>query len=114
MDKERPKAFYDLLKLSSLGLEMGAAVVIGLLMGTWLDRQFGTEPWLTFVFLGFGLVAAGKAVYRAVRKGLSEEAFEEARQEAEQEAGQVADQVAGPNAGPKAGKEARQDDGREQ
>jgi ATP synthase protein I len=110
MDKERPKAFYDLLKLSSLGLEMGAAVVIGLLMGTWLDRQFGTEPWLTFVFLGFGLVAAGKAVYRAVRKGLSEEAFEEARQEAEQEAGQGTGQVAGPNAG----KEARQDDGREQ
>ena len=106
MDKERPKAFYDLLKLSSLGLEMGAAVVIGLLMGTWLDRQFGTEPWLTFVFLGFGLVAAGKSVYRAVRKGLSEEAFEEARQEA--------GQVAGPKAGPNSGKETGQDDGREQ
>ena len=106
MDKERPKAFYDLLKLSSLGLEMGAGVIIGLLMGTWLDRQFGTEPWLTFVFLGFGLVAAGKAVYRAIRKGLSEEAFEEARQEAEQEAG--------PNAGPNAGKETGQGDGREQ
>jgi ATP synthase protein I len=106
MDKERPKAFYDLLKLSSLGLEMGAAVVIGLLMGVWLDRQFGTEPWLTFVFLGFGLVAAGKAVYRAIRKGLLEEAFEEARQEAEREAGQ--------GTGPKTGKEAGQDDGREQ
>jgi ATP synthase protein I len=114
MDKERPKAFYDLLKLSSLGLEMGAAVVIGLLMGTWLDRQFGTEPWLTFVFLGFGLVAAGKAVYRAVRKGLSEEAFEEARQEAEQEAGQGTGPDAGPNSGPNSGKEAGQDDGREQ
>ena len=106
MGKEKPRAYYDLLKLSSLGLEMGAAVIIGLLMGTWLDRQFGTEPWLTFVFLGFGLVAAGKAVYRAIRKGLSEEAFEEARQEAEQEAG--------PNAGPNAGKETGQGDGREQ
>ena len=111
---EKPRAYYDLLKLSSLGLEMGAAVVIGLLMGTWLDRQFGTEPWLTFVFLGFGLVAAGKAVYRAVRKGLSEEAFEEARQEAEQEAGQGTGQVAGPNAGPNSGKETGQDDGSEQ
>jgi ATP synthase protein I len=99
----KPRAHYELLKLSSLGLEMGGAVVIGLLMGVWLDRRFGTEPWLTFVFLGFGFVAAGKAVYKAVRKGLSEEAFEEARQEAEQEAG--------PNAGPKAGKEAGQDDG---
>jgi ATP synthase protein I len=90
MGKEKPRALYDLLKLSSLGLEMGAAVIIGLLMGTWLDRRFSTQPWLTFVFLGFGLVAAGKAVYRAILQGTFEE-----------------------EAGPEAGKEAGQDDGNE-
>jgi ATP synthase protein I len=84
----KPRAYYDLLKLSSLGLEMGGAVVIGLLMGVWLDRRFGTEPWLTFVFLGFGFAAAGKAVYRAIRKGIFEEEFEEGGQEAGKEAGQ--------------------------
>jgi ATP synthase protein I len=96
----KPRAYYDLLKLSSLGLEMGGAVVIGLLMGVWLDRRFGTEPWLTFVFLGFGFVAAGKAVYRAIRKGIVEEDYEE---EVGQEVGQ--------EAGLEAGKEAGQDDG---
>ncbi len=84
----KPRAYYDLLKLSSLGLEMGGAVVIGLLMGAWLDRRFGTEPWLTFVFLGFGFAAAGKAVYRAIRKGVFEEEFEKGGQEAGKEAGQ--------------------------
>lgn len=69
----KPKALYELLKLSSLGLEMGAAVVIGLLMGTWLDRQFNTNPWLTLLFLGFGFAAAAKAVIRAIRKGAFEE-----------------------------------------
>ena len=69
----KPRALYELLKLSSLGLEMGAAVVIGLLAGSWLDRQFDTTPWLTLLFLGFGFAAAGKAVARALRKGIFEE-----------------------------------------
>ncbi|UCF88398.1 MAG: AtpZ/AtpI family protein [bacterium] len=66
----KSRGLYELLKLSSLGLEMGAAVVIGLLMGVWLDRQFSTEPWLTLLFLGFGFAAAVKAVVRALRKGI--------------------------------------------
>jgi ATP synthase protein I len=69
----KPRALYDLLKLSSLGLEMGAAVVIGLLVGVWLDGRFGTNPWLTLLFLGFGFAAAAKAVIRVLRKGFFEE-----------------------------------------
>jgi len=69
----KPRAFYELLKLSSLGLEMGAAVVIGLLIGIWLDGRFGTDPWLMLLFLFFGFVAAGKGVIRAIRKGVFEE-----------------------------------------
>ncbi len=69
----KPKALYDLLKLSSLGLEMGAAVVIGLLAGSWLDSRFETTPWLTLLFLGFGFTAAARGVIRAIRKGIFEE-----------------------------------------
>ena len=69
----KSKAFWELLKLSSLGLEMGAAVIIGLLVGMWLDKQFSTEPWLMLLFLAFGFIAAGKAVARAIRKGILED-----------------------------------------
>ena len=69
----KPRALYELLKLSSLGLEMGAAVVIGLLVGLWLDNRLGTNPWLTLLFLGFGFAAAAKSVLRAIRKGIFEE-----------------------------------------
>ena len=73
MDKERPQALYDLLKMSSLGLEMGVAVIVGLLFGSWLDGQFDTRPWLTMLFLAFGFAAAIKAVVRALRKGVFED-----------------------------------------
>ncbi len=69
----KSKGLYELLKLSSLGLEMGAAVVIGLLVGTWLDGRFSTEPWLMLLFLAFGFTAAFKAVVRAIRKGILED-----------------------------------------
>jgi len=65
----RPRLFYDLLKYSSLGLEMGAAVIIGLLFGVFLDRKFGTDPWLTLLFLGLGFAAAVRALIRAARDG---------------------------------------------
>ena len=69
----KPKPLIELLKLSSLGLEMGIAVIIGLLVGTWLDKKFGTSPWLTMLFLCFGFAAAGKAVVRSLRKGIFDE-----------------------------------------
>lgn len=65
----KPKTFYDLLKFSSLGLEMGASVVIGLLVGIYLDRKFGIYPWLTLLFMCFGFVAATRALIKAVKKG---------------------------------------------
>ncbi len=67
------RRFYRLLKFSSLGLEMGAAAVIGLLIGIFLDRKFGTDPWLTLLFTIFGFVAAARALIRVVRSGMSED-----------------------------------------
>ncbi len=56
----------DLLRYSSLGLEMGAAIVIGLLIGLWLDRRFGTSPWLTIVFLLLGIAAGFKNLFKLI------------------------------------------------
>ncbi len=67
------RRYYHLLKFSSLGLEMGAAVVIGLLMGVFLDSRFGTTPWLTLFFMILGFVAAARALIRVVRSGMSED-----------------------------------------
>lgn len=73
----RPKLFYEFLKFSTMGLEMGAAVVIGLFAGIFLDRKFGTYPWLTLLFLCFGFAAAGKALMRAVRSDLFDDELQD-------------------------------------
>lgn len=62
------RRMYEGLSASSVGLELGVAVVVALLFGMWLDRRLGTQPWLMLVFLGFGLVAGFRNVLRAVAR----------------------------------------------
>lgn len=42
---------------------MVAATLIGLAMGYYLDKWLGTSPWLTLIFLGFGIVAGFRNIY---------------------------------------------------
>ena len=58
----------ELLQYSSHGLEMGICVVIGVLMGYFLDKYFHTSPYLTIIFMLFGVAAAVKAGIRLIRK----------------------------------------------
>jgi len=59
---------YDTLSASSIGLEFGISVIIGLLAGWWLDGHFGTGPWLTILFLCCGFAAGVRGVLRAVQR----------------------------------------------
>ena len=62
------KRFYNALSASSVGLELGISVVIGVVFGLWLDGRLGTEPWMMLLFLGIGLVAGFRGVLRAVSR----------------------------------------------
>ncbi|GEM_PF-488940 len=59
---------YDYLSSSSVGLELGISVIIGVLFGYWLDRKLGTEPWMMLLFLVLGFVAGLRGVLRAVNR----------------------------------------------
>jgi len=43
--------------VASIGLLILIATMIGLAFGVWLDKLFGTSPWLTFLFTLLGLAA---------------------------------------------------------
>ena len=46
--------------LSTVGLTLVFATIIGLYVGLKLDAWLGTSPWLTVLFLIFGLIAGFK------------------------------------------------------
>lgn len=55
-------------------LQLGASIVIAIFLGAaigyYLDRWLGTFPYLSVVFFLFGVAAAGRNVWIAVRKEL--------------------------------------------
>ena len=62
------KRAFESLSAASVGLELGLSVVIGLLIGYYLDKAAGTGPWLMLLFLGFGFAAGFRGVLRAVKR----------------------------------------------
>ena len=50
-----------------IGVELVAAVVVGVVIGHLLDRWLGTGPWLMVVFFFLGSAAGFLNVYRAVQ-----------------------------------------------
>jgi ATP synthase protein I len=64
----RGKQMYSALSGSSVGLELGVSVVIGVLFGMFLDGKLGTEPWCMIAGLVLGLVAGFRGVLRAVAR----------------------------------------------
>ncbi len=68
MKREKVRAFKELAYYSSLGLQMALSIFIGLAAGVYLDRKFDTSPWLTLIFLGFGIAAGFRNIALAIKK----------------------------------------------
>jgi ATP synthase protein I len=62
----------DLGTYGTVGLEFGLSVLVGLFGGQWLDRKFHTDPWLTFIGMGFGTAAGVRTLWRAAEKSRKE------------------------------------------
>ena len=71
--KEKPVAWAKHLSNASIGIEMGAALVVGMGIGWFLDRTFKTEPWCLVIFTAFGIVAGFRNMIVAARKAAAEE-----------------------------------------
>ena len=68
LSQDKREVVKSLLSYSSLGIEMGLCVAIGIGMGYYLDRYFETSPYLTIIFMIFGIIASMKAIYPLMKK----------------------------------------------
>ncbi len=68
MKKESRTWIRDLAYYSSLGFSVSLSIFIGLGIGVYLDKRFDTTPWLTLVFLGFGIAAGYRNIGLAIKK----------------------------------------------
>jgi len=66
MPDEEPSVLRQLARLSTIGVTLVAATAIGLAIGYWLDRVFGTSPWLTLTFTLFGIAGGFLNLFRDV------------------------------------------------
>ncbi|MEK6692427.1 MAG: AtpZ/AtpI family protein [Nitrospirota bacterium] len=54
--------------LSTVGINIVAATVIGFLIGYWLDSLLGTKPWLMIVFLILGIIAGFRNLFHILSR----------------------------------------------
>ena len=62
------KRMFQTLSMSSVGLEFGISVIVGMVFGRWLDGQAGTDPWLMILFLCLGFTAGMRGIVRAMNR----------------------------------------------
>ena len=57
----------QLMRASTVGIHLVVSTFVGLAIGYFLDRLFGTSPWLTVIFLFLGIVTGFRDLFRMVK-----------------------------------------------
>ena len=57
----------QLMRASTVGIHLVVATFVGLAIGYFLDKLFGTSPWLTVIFLFLGIVTGFRDLFRMAR-----------------------------------------------
>lgn len=73
MADDKRQLFRSLSFVSGLGISMVAASFIGLFIGYTLDGWWGTSPWMTLLWLGFGIAAGFRNIFILTRRALRDQ-----------------------------------------
>ncbi len=68
MADKSPEKMKTWARYSAGALEMGISVVIGLMIGNWLDGVLDTAPWMALSWVVFGSIAGFRSLYRLAKK----------------------------------------------
>ena len=71
--EQKARSVYRAARYSSIGLELGVSVVIGMLMGLWADGKLDSSPWGVIAGIALGFVAAIRSIRRTLQALLKED-----------------------------------------
>jgi ATP synthase protein I len=63
-----PNALDVTFRLGSIGIHLVVCTFVGLAVGYYLDKWLDTRPWLTLLFLVFGIAAGFKNIYEETKR----------------------------------------------
>jgi ATP synthase protein I len=75
MDKESKKSLMQMTYASTVGIFMVIVIFVGIYLGSYLDRKFGTAPYFTILLLAMGVFAGFRNVYLLIQKIKDETPF---------------------------------------
>lgn len=64
--RERAKQLGSVILVSQLGLTMVGSILLGLLIGFYLDKWLDTKPVFIIIFILLGVVGGGYQAYRQI------------------------------------------------
>ena len=64
--RERAKQLGSVILVSQLGLTMVGSILLGLLIGFYLDKWLNTKPVFIIIFILLGVVGGGYQAYRQI------------------------------------------------
>lgn len=62
-----------------MGLHLVSGIIVGMVMGYYLDKYFDTKPWLTLIFLVLGIIAGYRNMFREMARIQKKEAEADAQ-----------------------------------
>ncbi len=71
-EEDKYKQYKQIGLLTTIPFMLAAGPILGYLIGSFLDKKFGTEPYLMILFITFGFIASGKQVYNIIVRAMKE------------------------------------------
>lgn len=68
-EKEDGSIFRQLLRASTVGLDLVVLTFVGVIIGYYLDKWLHTSPWMLIVFTVLGIAAGFRQLFRLARGG---------------------------------------------
>jgi F0F1-type ATP synthase assembly protein I len=66
-DRERLAGFKQVSLLTAIPIILAVGPLIGWWAGSYLDRRFGSEPYLMVLFIVLGFVASGRETWKLIK-----------------------------------------------